>query len=246
MKHQMRRNQANWTFTLIELLVVVAIIAVLASLLLPALGKSRESARMAYCLNNMKSLAASNTMYADDNDEYVATAIPKGLTPWMYTLAEYAGNTNASWHCPTSGGNEAKLSQPPEYYRFRGNAAIGINAWGFLGRDNSNNLLIYRLSKFTRPSDIIFCADTRTGDEYIASGGASSSLANNAYAYMRPDLAVAPIETAVSIQGYFVRHRASQAINCGFLEGHVETIPVNTFMEWKNKRNSEHKIHFSP
>ena len=89
-------------------------------------------------------------------------------------------------------------------------------------------------------------ADTRTGDEYIASGGTSGNLANNAFAYLRPDAAVAPIETAVSINGYYIRHRDSQLINCGFLEGHVESISVNTFMDWKNKRTGEHKMHFSP
>ena len=123
---------------------------------------------------------------------------------------------------------------------------MGINHWGFYGRDNSNNLLVHKLSKFRDPDAMIYTADTRTGDEYIASGGTSGNLANNAFAYLRPDAAVAPIETAVSINGYYIRHRDSQLINCGFLEGHVESISVNTFMDWKNKRTGEHKMHFSP
>ena len=110
------RRHPGRAFTLIEALVVMAIIGILASLLLPALGRAKAQAYNAACMNNLRQLGIATRIYSDDNQERLPSAEilptqpidPQNPLPRICdVLASYVGrgagtNTNGAtvFKCP--------------------------------------------------------------------------------------------------------------------------------------------------
>jgi prepilin-type N-terminal cleavage/methylation domain-containing protein/prepilin-type processing-associated H-X9-DG protein len=116
-------------FTLIELLVVVGIIAVLISLLLPALGQAREQAKRTVCLSNLKQGGHALLMYANENRGFLP-AFP-GQTYWLWDLpfdtrdamVEH-GMTRDTFYCPAG-----DLQNDDGLWNFSGGYAVTGYFW---------------------------------------------------------------------------------------------------------------------
>jgi prepilin-type N-terminal cleavage/methylation domain-containing protein/prepilin-type processing-associated H-X9-DG protein len=121
-------------FTLVELLVVVAVIAILASLLLPALSRAKGNAHSATCQNRLKELAISLQLYREDNGSHfpflfmAADDDPEQKKPcyWFEAIRAYHGLawTNRAFHCSAYPGEIRGL----EAGHVRGSYAY--NGWG--------------------------------------------------------------------------------------------------------------------
>ena len=97
-------------FTLIELLVVIAIIAILAAMLLPVLGRAKESGRRISCLNNLKQLSLAAQVYVSDSDGRYPQR--SGSDRWPDKFYDDYGKSLSLLVCPSEPPGATPATEP--------------------------------------------------------------------------------------------------------------------------------------
>lgn len=232
----MNKRRNGQGFTLIELLTVIAIIGILAAILIPVVGRVRESARNAKCVSNLRQLSMGASAYEAENGTFPRSFTGSGTTGWWNTLRSYVAGLEVSENANYAANDEiiGEVLECPE------RAELGEELVKISYAPNENIMVrtgigLRRLEQIREPSRMIIFADATqpTG------GRANTSLTllpggRHNTAIPSPREADKPLNIPVVRDGergdgtsISFRHNDQLRANVAFVDGHVENFGRN-------------------
>ncbi len=223
---------------------VIAVIAILASLLLPALSRAKSMALRAQCQSNLRQLALALTIYTDDHGVFPAT-ISSTNRDWIQPLPLGRPHTVETFLCPTP----QLLREQRRYLSTYGYNATGTEYFqlvmpvdqqrGNFGLGLGGKYVPTPVSAVRVPSDMI-----ASGDGFMGTSSKeifpSDQIGQNHPAPIPPD--------DQPRYRYVVRRRHAGRLNVNFCDGHVEAFKIEkllldpsdtAFRRW----NTDHQPH---
>lgn len=220
-------------FTLIELLVVITIIALLISILLPALQQAREVSRRAVCGTYCKQMAMATSLYAHDFEDYTAPGHSVGYPYWTMwsipnTVSDFEGASHSVLipYLGGGGGHELRLSTASP------GSAVPIpdnSPWGFFRCPTMDIWqLHYIYSRFGADDYSIdtfysqFCGYADNGVVYNPRGTSKrlSALSPRFPLYADFSFSFGPIDTPGDVVGYM--HNRKRGVFEGLSSGRAD------------------------
>jgi len=205
-------------FTLIELLVVIAIIAILASMLFPALSKAREKSRTIQCLSNMRQLGTSTVLYTDDFDGRIARGSKNSAAQniSMFAVMFLTGHLQpAILSCPSFGGGRIVTisKMTAAWLETTDGASYSHYPHYGLNREVDAEINTKNLTYFNMPfpSQAMCYGDSVKANELSSKGF-----------YI-----VAQLPTFVGLENGVVAARHSKGVNFTYMDGHAATMATN-------------------
>ncbi len=218
----------NSAFTLIELLTVIAIIGILAAIIIPTVGKVRQSAKSTQCLSNLRQIGMAFNLYPSDNKgRFPRTGLnPRPTDPsrkdalWYSAITPYIQNsaiaaTNAVYRCPSE---EAQVDPA------RINSTVQYTASRALERSGSATLVT---GVGAKPEEIPNISRTfLVIDSWVNQTGASTGISPHGtltYAQLTTSISGTPDASTT------VSYRHNSGVNVVFVDGHTARLSFDEF-----------------